>query len=110
MTNKITKKQALILEFIESYQLENNDSPSYREIASGVGLSSVASVAQHIDNLIEKRALRKIDGAARSLEVLDYRHLDTIDLFRNRLLTATPEETKVLLRALKILEIELPEK
>lgn len=109
MSMKITKKQKLILDFLISYLEENGESPSYREIATGVGLSSVASVAEHIDNLIEKGVLRKNPGEARSLEVLDYEHLETVELFVNRLITATPEETKVLLKAMDILGLDLPE-
>ena len=109
MGMKITKKQKLILDFLISYMEENGESPSYREIATGVGLSSVASVAEHIDNLIEKGVLRKNPGEARSLEVLDYEHLETVELFVNRLVTATPEETKVLLKAMDILGLDLPE-
>ena len=109
MAKKITKKQKLILDFLISYMEENGDSPSYREIASGVGLSSVASVAEHIDNLVEKGVLRKNPGEARSLEVLDFEHLETVELFKNRLISATPEETKILLKAMDILDLELPE-
>lgn len=109
MTIKITKKQKLILDFLNAYMSENEDSPSYREIATGIGLSSVASVAEHIDNLVEKGVLKKTPGEARSLEVLDYEHLDTVALFRRRLITATPEETKILLKALDLLDLELPD-
>ena len=109
MGTRITKKQKLILDFLISYMEENGSSPSYREIATGVGLSSVASVAEHIDNLIDKGVLRKNPGEARSLEILDYEHLETVELFVNRLVTATPEETKVLLKAMDILGLDLPE-
>ena len=109
MSTKITKKQLQILQFIELYLEENHTSPSYREIASGLGLSSVSAVAEHVENLVEKGALKKVDGTARSLEVLDYRHTDTVNLFRNRLISSTPEETKILLKAMKLLGLELPE-
>lgn len=109
MATKITKKQKLILNFLENYLAENDSSPSYREIAAGVGLSSVASVAEHIENLVEKGIIKKTPGAARSLEVLDYQHLDTVELFRSRLITASPEETRILLKALDILDLELPD-
>lgn len=110
MTRKITKKERQIIEFIESFILENSTSPTYREIASGIGLSSVASVAEHINNLIEKNVLKKTDGEARSLEILDYQHLETVELFKERLITATPEESKILLSAMKLLDLDLPEK
>lgn len=110
MGKKITKKQKLILDFIETYLAENDASPSYREIAAALGLSSVASVAEHIDNLVNKGVLRRVPNTARSLEILDYEHLDTVELFRQRLITATAEETKILLKALDLLDLELPDK
>ncbi len=101
-----TKKQALILEFIENYILENEKAPSYREIASGVGLSSIASVSEHIDNLIIKGCLIKNPGSARSLEVVKHpSYQETKNLFKARIKTATEEEKEVLEKAKKILGI-----
>ena len=60
MTLDLTKKQTLILDFINEFTATNNYSPSYREIMSGLGLTSVSAVAEHIDNLVAKGALRKI--------------------------------------------------
>lgn len=65
-----TKSQQLLLDFIEVFTDENNFSPSYREIAAALGLSSVASVAQHIDNCVEAGHLIKVPHAARSLRVI----------------------------------------
>ena len=65
-----TKSQQLLLDFIEVFTDENNFSPSYREIAAALGLSSVASVAQHIDNCVEAGYLIKVPHAARSLRVI----------------------------------------
>ena len=65
-----TKSQQLLLDFIETFTDENNFSPSYREIAAALGLSSVASVAQHIDNCVEAGYLIKVPHAARSLRVI----------------------------------------
>ncbi len=106
-TNKLTKKQQLVVEFIEDFTEENGHSPSYREIMSGLGLSSVSAVAEHIDNLVNKGVLRKSPGEARTLEVLDFRHEDTVEFFRVRMMDCTEEEKKVLYEAAKILGIEL---
>ena len=103
-----TKKQALILEFIGSFILENGHSPSYREVASGVGLSSIASVSEHINNLIKKGYLIKNPGAARSLEVVTQpTYQETKALFKNKLKTASDEEKETLKKALDILKINL---
>ena len=104
---KITKKQQALLDFLEDFTEEKGYSPSYREIQAGLGLSSVSAVAEHIDNLVAKGVLRKVPGAARSLEVLDYRHTETVELFRARLLDATDEERAVLLAATEVLGLDL---
>ena len=107
MPNNLTKKQKLILDFIVEFSENHDYSPSYREIASGLGLSSVASVAEHIGNLVNLGALRKVPGAARSLEVIDLSYPETTELFRFKLATATPDEAAILTNAAQILGIEL---
>ncbi len=74
---------------------------------TALGLSSVSAVAEHIDNLVAKRALKKVPGAARSLEVVDLTHPETVELFKHYLITATPEEAQVLRAAAEILGLEL---
>ncbi len=107
MKNKLTKKQALIIEFITEYTNRQGKSPSFREIGTALGLSSVSAVAEHIDNLVAKGALRKIPGAARSLEVVDLTFPETTELFQRRLSSATSDERDILLRAAAILGLEL---
>lgn len=109
MSVKLTKKQLAVLEFLEEFTEAQGYSPSYREIMGGLGLSSVSAVAEHVDNLVTKGVLRKVPGAARSLEVLDYKHEETVKLFRERLMTCSEEEKKVLERAGEILGLELGE-
>jgi SOS-response transcriptional repressor LexA len=69
-TVRPTKKQRELLGFIESFIKENGYSPSYREIMNGLGYTSVATVALHVNNLIKRGHLRKRDRSARSLEVV----------------------------------------
>ena len=107
MAIKLTKKQLAVLNFLEDFTEENGYSPSYREIQAGLGLSSVSAVAEHIDNLVNKGVLRKVPGAARSLELLDYKHEETVKLFKARLLDCTEEEKKVLEKAADILNLDL---
>ena len=104
---KLTKKQLAVVNFIQDFIEENGHSPSYREIMAGLELSSVSAVAEHVDNLVEKGVLRRAPGEARSLEVLDYRHTETVDLFRARLAGCSDEEREVLVRAAEILGVEL---
>lgn len=69
-TIRPTKKQRELLTFIENFISEHGYSPSYREIMSGAGYSSVATVALHINSLIKRGHIAKRDNSARSLEVL----------------------------------------
>jgi len=109
MSIKLTKKQLAVLEFIEDFTEAAGYSPSYREIMTGLGLSSVSAVAEHVDNLVEKGVLKKVPGAARSLEILDYKHEETVELFKTRMITCTEEEKKVLEKAAEILGLDLVE-
>ena len=67
---KITKKQKVLLDFIDGFTDNQGFSPSYREIAEALGCKSIATVAEHINNLVALDLIRKNDGAARSLEVI----------------------------------------
>lgn len=107
MSIKLTKKQLQVYNFISGFIKEHDYSPSYRDIQAGLGLSSVSSVAEHIDNLINLGVLRKSPGAARSLEVVDINHSETVELFKHRMLTATVEELETLKKAASILGINL---
>lgn len=104
---KLTKKQLAVLDFLREYTEEKGVSPSYREIMAGLGLSSVSAVAEHIDNLIEKGVIQKNPGEARSLEILDFEHKETVELFKQRLEFATDEQKEILLRAADILGLDL---
>ena len=46
-------------------------------------------------------------GAARSLEVLDFRHTETVELFKARMAEVTDEEKKVLVAAAEVLGLDL---
>ncbi|MEO8785324.1 MAG: hypothetical protein ABI221_03425 [Candidatus Saccharimonadales bacterium] len=66
-----TKKQRDLLVFIEKFIGEHGYSPSYREIMTSLGYTSVATVALHVNSLIKRGHLQKRPGAARSLEVVN---------------------------------------
>lgn len=63
----LTKKQKRTLDYVSSFIEQHGYSPSYREIANGLKLNSVATVAQHIDSLVTKGLLTKGNNSARSL-------------------------------------------
>lgn len=70
-TIRPTKKQRELLSFIEVFITEHGYSPSYREIMSGVGYNSVATVALHVNNLITRGHIKKRNNSARSLEIIN---------------------------------------
>jgi len=70
MTERSTKRQKELLDYIDAFIQERGYGPSYREIMNAIGYKSVSTVAIHIDGLIQKGFLRKTDNSARSLEVV----------------------------------------
>ena len=65
----LTKRQKEILDFIDQFIISHDYAPSYREIADFFELGSIATVADHIDNLKEKGCLTKDYNEARSLQL-----------------------------------------
>jgi repressor LexA len=65
----LTKRQKEILVYIEEYLQQHDYAPSYREIADGLGLSSPATISEHIESLKEKGYLRDDLSGARSLQL-----------------------------------------
>ncbi|MBI4947938.1 transcriptional repressor LexA [Candidatus Berkelbacteria bacterium] len=65
----LTPKQKQILEYIQKFINKHDYAPSYREIAEHFGFSSVATVAEHIDNLKLKGYLSSDESSYRSLKV-----------------------------------------
>ena len=66
-----TKKQRELLTYIESFIGEHGYSPSYREIMKALDYNSVATVALHVNSLINRGHLVKREHSARSLEVVN---------------------------------------
>ena len=65
-----SKKQFELLQFIDGFIKGNGYGPSYREIMRALDYKSVSTVAVHVDGLIARGYLRKLDHSARSLEVV----------------------------------------
>lgn len=73
----LTKRQAQILEFVTSYIKQQNFAPSYREIGQHFGLSSTATVAEHIESLKLKGYLKHAENLARSIQPAEIDNEDT---------------------------------
>lgn len=65
MMNTLTKKQREILDYILKIIRERNYTPSHREIATALGLSSPATVHEHVQRLREKGYLEANEDGAR---------------------------------------------
>jgi repressor LexA len=66
----LTRRQKEVYDFISSFVDKNGYSPSYEEIAEGLGLSSLATVHKHINNLEAKELLRRDYNRSRSIDLL----------------------------------------
>ena len=66
----VTRRQKEVLDFLESFVGRNGYSPSFEEIARGMGLKSLATVHKHITNLEEKGMLDRVHNRSRSIDVV----------------------------------------
>jgi repressor LexA len=65
----MTDRQKKFVEFIEGFMADNGYSPSIREIAKGLGLSSTASVKKMLDRLTDGGFLNRSDNIARGIDL-----------------------------------------
>lgn len=65
------RRQKQILNFIRDYIEKYGYSPTLGEIAEAMGVSSLATVHEHIQTLIAKGVIRKYEGSVRGIEVID---------------------------------------
>ncbi len=66
----LTKRQKDVLDYVVQYQRENGYSPTYRQIAKGIGVSSVGGVAAHIHKLQDRGFVKTLPGNRQMIEVL----------------------------------------
>ncbi|QDZ10548.1 LexA family protein [Devosia ginsengisoli] len=66
----LTKQQAVVLTFTRSFIADSGFSPTYDEIAEGVGLSAKSRVCAIVDQLQERGFVRRLPGRARSITIV----------------------------------------
>ncbi len=66
----LTKRQNDVLTYIKKYIAKNGFPPSIREIGSGLGLNSPATVFSHIKNLESLNYLKTSNNKSRTIELL----------------------------------------
>lgn len=68
----IYKRQRQILDFIRQHINTYGSAPTLKQIADALGVSSLATVHEHLQALEKKGLIRKKGGAARGIELTDY--------------------------------------
>lgn len=65
------KRQKQILDFISQYIQKNGFSPTLQEIADALGVSSLATVHEHLTAMVKKGVIKRYEGAVRGIEIVD---------------------------------------
>jgi repressor LexA len=76
----LTKRQKEIFDFVRAYIERDGYAPSLEEIGERFGLSSVATVHKHVQNLVEKGLLRKAWNRSRSIELVEAEPPGTVEI------------------------------
>ena len=65
------KRQREILDFVTQYIQTHGYSPTLAEIAKCLGVSSLATVHEHLQTMISKGVIKKRTGTTRSIDIAD---------------------------------------
>ena len=68
--NKLTPKQKEVLDYIKMFYAKNKYTPSVRETAQALDISSPATIHVHIKKLIEKGYLKRSNNSSHQLQIL----------------------------------------
>jgi len=77
------KRQRQIVDFIAQFIQKNGFSPTLQEIANAIGVSSLATVHEHLQALQRKKVIKRYEGTVRGIEMVDrtfLRMTDSVDL------------------------------
>lgn len=83
MPPTLYKRQRQIVDFLAQYVQKQGYSPTLQEIADALGVSSLATVHEHLQALERKKIIRKSEGAVRGIELIDRTFLrltESVDL------------------------------
>lgn len=67
----IYKRQRQILDFLRQFMDANGSAPTLKQIADALGVSSLATVHEHLQALEKKGLISKKEGATRGIELTD---------------------------------------
>ena len=71
MTPVIYKRQKQILDFLRQHIQSTGSAPTLREIAVALGVSSLATVHEHLTALEEKNLIKRKGGKNRTMEIVN---------------------------------------
>ncbi|NCN45008.1 MAG: repressor LexA [Candidatus Pacebacteria bacterium CG_4_9_14_0_2_um_filter_36_8] len=83
MAVTLYKRQRQIVDYIAQYIQKNGFSPTLKEIAGSIQVSSLATVHEHLQALERKNVIKKHEGTVRGIELFDRTFLhvtESIDL------------------------------
>lgn len=66
----IYKRQKQILDFINQYIQKNGYAPTLQHIANAIGVSSLATVHEHLASMAKKKLIKKYEGSVRGIELV----------------------------------------
>lgn len=67
----VYKRQRQILDFIKQHIQSNGSAPTLRQIADAIGVSSLATVHEHLASLKEKGLIKRKSGKVRSIDITE---------------------------------------
>ena len=70
MTPILYPRERQVLAFISQFIQRFGHAPTLKEMCEALGLSSVATIHEHIEHLRQKGYIEKIDGVKRGLEII----------------------------------------
>jgi len=65
------RRQKQILDFIKQYIQKNGLAPTLTEIANALGVSSLATVHEHLKAMEKKGVIKRFNGSVRGIEIVD---------------------------------------
>lgn len=71
----MTEKDYETYKFIIDYIKENGHSPSYREIADGIGVRAVSTIAERIHRLEDMGKIKTKMDIPRTISVVGYKYV-----------------------------------
>jgi len=76
----LTKRQKQIYDYIKKYIRKNGISPTFEEIKRHMRLKALSTISEHIEELIEKGFIVKNGYGARSIEIVDNKKFDLVQI------------------------------